>query len=50
MLAVVQRLAEARQNGDTPEGGIIKQIELSLPPGAANELSLAPVELYLPKI
>lgn len=44
-----ERAAEAMASGYTAEGGIINQVVFSLPPGEADVLRYAPVELYLPR-
>lgn len=44
-----ERLAEANATGYSPTGGVINQLTLSLPPGGADTIELAPAELYIPK-
>ena len=44
-----ERVAEAKTSGYSPVGGAINQLRLSLPPGASDNITLAPAELYIPK-
>ena len=44
-----ERAVAAKAEGYSPEDGVINQLTLSLPPGAADTIALAPAELYIPK-